>query len=180
MRRILLLDDEQNILNALQRSLRQVAKKLELEIELFTAPHAAIQRLGEAEFDFVISDYHMPAMDGVDFLRVAKEIQPDMVRLMLSASADFNTIMGAVNDAEVFKYIIKPWATPELETVVHAAIARHDELAEERKLANDQRTIRDALTPEEMEAKKLEALEPGITKVNWGPGGSIMLDDFDK
>ncbi|HTD06266.1 response regulator [Undibacterium sp.] len=180
MRRILLVDDEQNILHALQRSLRQIAKSMDIRIELFTEPQAAIQRLGEVEFDFAISDYHMPRLDGVDFLRVAKEIQPDMVRMMLSASADFGTIMGAVNEAEVFKYIVKPWAGPELEQIVLAAIARHDQLIEERKLINEQRAQCDVLTPEEREAKRLENIEPGITKVNWGPDGSILLDESDE
>ncbi|MES2069450.1 MAG: response regulator [Pseudomonadota bacterium] len=177
MRRILLVDDEQNILHALQRSLRPIAKRMDIEIELFSESQAAIQRLGEVAFDFVISDYHMPRLDGVDFLRIAKEVQPDMVRMMLSASADFGTVMGAINEAEVFKYIVKPWTTPELEQVVQLAIARHDQLVDERKLADVQRAQRDALSPEEQEAKQLEELEPGITKVKWGPDGSVLLDD---
>ncbi len=177
MRRILLVDDEQNILHSLQRSLRPIAKNMEIDIELFSDPQAAIQRLSEVEFNLVISDYHMPRMDGVGFLRVAKEIQPDMVRMMLSASADFGTVMGAVNEAEVFKYVVKPWTGPELEQIVLSAIERHDQLVEERKLADGQRAQRDALTAQELEAKRLEGLEPGITKVNWRPDGSISLDD---
>jgi two-component system probable response regulator PhcQ len=48
---------------------------------------------------------------------------------------------------------------------------------EERKLADGQRAQRDALTAQELEARRLEGLEPGITKVNWRPDGSISLDD---
>lgn len=177
MRRVLLVDDDQNILSALLRALRQIAKSLDIEIESFTEPQAAIQRLSLAEFDFVISDYHMPRLDGVDFLRVAKEMQPDMVRMMLSASADFGTIMGAVNEAEVFKYIVKPWTSTELEQIVRSALIRRDQLVEERKLADERRAQRDALTPEEQEIIRLENIEPGITKVNWGPDGSVLLDE---
>ncbi|MFZ6645306.1 response regulator [Undibacterium sp. TJN25] len=179
MRRILLVDDEQNILHALHRSLRPIAKRLDIDIEMFTDPQAAIQRLGEERFDFVLSDYHMPRLDGVGFLRIAREIQPDMVRMMLSASADFNTIMGAVNEAEVFRYIVKPWTTSELEQIVQLAVTRHDQLVEERKLADEQRAQSDTMTVEEKEIRQLENLEPGITKVNWGPGGSVLLDGQD-
>ncbi|WP_394782038.1 response regulator [Undibacterium sp.] len=179
MRRILLVDDEQNILHALHRSLRPIAKKLDIELEMFTDPQAAIQRLSEESFDVVLSDYHMPRLNGVDFLRITREIQPETVRMMLSASADFSTIMGAVNDAEVFKYIVKPWTTFELEQVVQLSFERHDQLVEERKLADEQRAKRDQTTAAEKEARQLENLEPGITKVNWGPGGSVLLDEGD-
>jgi two-component system probable response regulator PhcQ len=177
MRRILLVDDEISILHALQRSLRKIARDNDLQIELCTSPRAAIQMFSEAEFDFVISDYHMPGMNGVDFLRIIKEIQPDTVRMMLSASADFSTIMGAVNEAEVFRYIVKPWDAVELEEVVTLALQHRARALEEKQLADETRMQRNELTPQEVEARRLEQSEPGITKVKWGPDGSVLLDD---
>lgn len=176
MRRILLLDDEQNVLQALQRSLRQIFKDADLKIELFTSPELAIQRLSEMAFDFVLSDYHMPSMNGVDFLRIVKELQPDTVRMMLSASADFNTIIGAINEAEVFRYIAKPWNVDELTGAIQLAGIRRDEVLEDRRLADELRVQRGEMTPQEQEAKRLEESDPGITKVHWGPDGSVLLD----
>lgn len=176
MRRILLLDDEPNVLAALQRSLRQIFKDLDMKIELFTVPEPAIQRFGEVTFDFVISDYHMASMNGVDFLRIIKEIQPDTVRMMLSASADVNTIMGAINEAEVFRYIAKPWNTEELKETIELAGKRRDQVLEDRHLADELRVQRGQLTAQEQEARRLEEADPGITKVNWGPDGSVLLD----
>lgn len=176
MRRILLLDDEQNVLHALQRSLRQIIKETEFKIELFTSPEMAIQRLSETAFDFVVSDYHMPSMNGVDFLKIIKEIQPDAIRMMLSASADFNTIIGAINEAEIFRYISKPWDTVELKETLKLAGERRDQNLEEKRLADEIRVQRGEMSPQEQEAKRLEESDPGITKVKWGPDGSVLLE----
>lgn len=177
MRRILLLDDEKNVLSALKRSIRQLFPEDELEIELFTDPRAAIQRFACADFDFVVSDFNMPGMNGTDFLKIVKEIQPLTIRMMLSASADFNTIMGAVNEAEVFRYVPKPWLLDDLRDIFGQASAHHDQMLEDKRLADELRSQKNVLTPQEKEARELEDLEPGITKVNWGPDGSVILDD---
>ncbi|MDE2427711.1 MAG: response regulator, partial [Burkholderiales bacterium] len=169
-------DDEPNVLAALQRSLRQTAKDMQLKIELFTSPKEAIQRMSETAFDFVISDYHMPEMNGVDFLKIAKELQPDAVRMMLSASADFNTIMGAINEAEVFRYIPKPWNQSDLQEMLEVASQRRAQMLDERRLADEMRVQRGEMSPQEQELKRLEESEPGITKVKWGADGSVLLD----
>lgn len=176
MRRILLLDDETNVLMALKRSVRQIYTTSEMSVETFNDPKLAILRFGEVEFDFVIVDYHMPTMNGVDCLRVIKEIQPNTVRMMLSASADFRTIMGAINEAEVFRYIQKPWIQHELKETLILASVHRDRVTEDQRLANELRAQRSPLTPQELEAQRLEAVEPGITRVNWGPDGSVKLE----
>ena len=176
MKRVLLVDDEQNILLSLQRSMRSIAKKYELLIETQTSPIDAIKRLGEARFDLVISDYHMPSMSGVDFLKIVKATQPDTIRLMLSASSDFTTLLGAINEAEVFRYIEKPWNVPELEEIIDMALQHHEQIQNERRLADESRVGKGELSAHELEAKRLEAEEPGITKVKWGADGSVILD----
>ena len=176
MYRILLLDDEQNVLLALQRSLKSVAKDMEMTMELFNAPQEAIQRLSDTPFDFIISDYHMPGMNGIQFLAIAKEMQPGAIRLMLSASAEFKTILGAINDAEVFRYIAKPWNQEELLETIQLAAVRRQQIMEDQRLADELRVQRGMMTPQEQELKRLEETEPGITKVKWGPDGSVLLD----
>ncbi len=177
MYRILLLDDEQNVLLALQRSLKNIAKEWDMKIELFHAPKDALQRLSDTAFDFIISDYHMPEMNGIQFLSIAKEMQPDAIRLMLSASAEFKTILSAINDAEVFRYIAKPWNQEELLETIQLARARRQQIVEDHQLADELRVQRGMMTPQEQEIKRLEETEPGITKVKWGPDGSVLLDE---
>ncbi|MDR3479863.1 MAG: response regulator [Burkholderiaceae bacterium] len=176
MRRILLVDDEANVLSALKRSIRQCDLGPEIQVEVFTDPRLALERSVEVPFDIVISDYRMPAMDGVQFLLKYKEIQPDTVRMMLSAYSDFETLMQAINQAEVFRYIAKPWQSEEINGIMQQALERRDKAREDLRLFNELRVQLGEMTPQEAEAKRLEEEEPGITKVNWGPDGSVRLD----
>lgn len=175
MRRILLLDDEINVLNALQRALRQCFHG-DLRIEVFTDPEQALLRSAEVPFDVVISDLRMPALNGVDFLQAFKGIQPDAIRLMLSASTEFDAVMKAVNQAEVFRYIAKPWQIEHLKETLELAFVRRDEAVETRRITDEARARRGELTPQELEARRLEAEEPGITRVKWGEDGSVYLE----
>jgi DNA-binding NtrC family response regulator len=177
MRRILLLDDEINVLHALSRQLRNCFTGIDLQIEIFTDPEQALLRSGETTFDVVISDFRMPAINGVDFLKTMKGIQPDAVRLVLSASTEFGTVMSAVNQAEVFRYIAKPWQEAELKESIELAFARHDQNVRDQGGADELRDTRRDLSLQELEAQRLEAEEPGITKVKWNPDGSVRLDD---
>lgn len=176
MRQILLLDDEANVLSALQRTLRQSFPGEDLRIDTFTDPEQALLRCGEIEFDVIVSDYRMPGMNGVVFLKAAKGILPDAVRLALSASTEFETVMQAINQAEVFRYIAKPWQADDLKKTLEAAFARRDQIREDRRIAEELRIKRGELTPQELETKRLEEEEPGITKVKWGEDGSVQLD----
>jgi two-component system probable response regulator PhcQ len=161
MRRLLLLDDDPLILHALQRTLRQCKFDVELRIEVFTDAAGALERAGEVDIDLVLSDYHMPGMNGLH--------QPDAVRMVLSASTEFDTAVRAINEAEVFRFIPKPWQREELQQTIVLALARRDQ---HTALALEQAS----LTAQELALRQLEADEPGITKVNWGADGSVRLD----
>ncbi len=175
MRRILLVDDEPSVLSALQRSFRQLISSDEIRIEVHTSPLKALQRVAETRFDLVIADYHMPEMDGVSFLCQVKQSQPETIRMMLSASADFNTILGAINQAETLRYIPKPWEVDDLQSAYDLACQRYDQLLEERRLADERRLETGQLSAEEIEKRRLEEQEPGITHVEWTADGAVVL-----
>lgn len=176
MRRILLVDDEVNVLNALVRALRQQLAIEHLEIEAFSNPLDALQRCCECNFDIVISDYRMPELSGVELLHTLKEIAPCTVRMMLSASTEFDTVRSAIAEAQVFRYIAKPWQMPELLEAIRQALVQRDALVEQQLLADQQRRRRDAMrTPQQIEAALLDEEEPGMLDVKWGPNGEIML-----
>ncbi|MBS4099518.1 MAG: response regulator [Sulfuricella sp.] len=180
MHRIMLVDDEPNILGALRRvfaaPLAEDGSKL--VVETFTSPHEALKRAREGTpFDVVISDYRMPEMDGVAFLKAFREIQPHTLRLVLSGYADLEALIGAINQAQIFRFIAKPWHDYELRATLAMALAHHDLLTENQRLADEVRAQRSLISRQEMEFRRLEMESPGITKVNWGPDGSVLLDE---
>jgi two-component system probable response regulator PhcQ len=176
MKRILLVDDEPHVLSALKRVLRARFAG-EASIEVQADPTVALARVRETAFDVVVSDFRMPQMSGIEFLNQVRELQPHAVRLILSASYEFETIQRAVNEAEVFRYMAKPWSDVDVVVQIGAALEKAELTRQERQLADDMRVQRGALTPAEHERRRLEALEPGITRVEWGPGGEVLMPD---
>ncbi len=140
MNRILLVDDEQNVLNALRRELQD-----EYEIEAYASPNDALARCGDADFDLVIADYLMPEMNGVQFLKQFGEMQPDAARLILSGHADIQGLLGAINETHIYRFIAKPWENAELKSVISQALNYRRILQENRRIAETYR--RSALTP---------------------------------
>lgn len=181
MSRILIVDDEASILKALQRLLRVAPctygnKQFTLTVVASSSPLEALQIARQEDFDLFISDYRMPEMDGIEFLKAAKAIQPDAARLILSGYADLNALVRAVNEVGIERFIGKPWNDYDLMSAIGQALAHRDLLLENRQLADLVRLEMGDKTPEQLEAERLERLEPGITKVNWGADGSVVLD----
>jgi response regulator RpfG family c-di-GMP phosphodiesterase len=115
-------------------------------------------------------------MDGIEFLKAAKEIQPDAARLILSGYADLNALVRAVNEVGIERFIGKPWNDYDLMSAIGQALAHRELLLENRQLANLVRLEMGDISPEQIEAERLELIEPGITEVNWGPDGSVVID----
>lgn len=180
MHRIMLVDDEINILNALRRLFAAplIEDGEKLTVETFTSPHAALLRAREGDvFDAVISDFRMPEMDGVAFLKALRKDQPDAVRLILSGYADLDALVGAINEAQIHRFIAKPWHDFELRAALDQALSHHDMMRENQRLADEVRAQRGVISRQEMALRRLEAESPGITKVNWGPNGEVMFEE---
>jgi len=126
MHRILLVDDEPNILSALRRSLSAIdVRELDGELlcfETFTSPEAALLRCEEQDFDLVISDYRMPSMNGVEFLLRMMETHPAVPRVIVSGYADRDAIIAAVNEVQLIRFIQKPWDDDKLRLAVVAIL----------------------------------------------------------
>ena len=131
-RTVLLVDDEENILAALKRLLRRDGYRI------LTAGSAeeGLQRLAEErEVDVIVSDQRMPGMNGVEFLRRAKELVPHTVRMVLSGYTELQSIIDAVNEGAIYRFLTKPWDDQHLRAHVAEAM-RHKEMADEnRRLA---------------------------------------------
>ncbi|MFZ3287212.1 MAG: ATPase, T2SS/T4P/T4SS family, partial [Telluria sp.] len=120
--RILLVDDEPNVLAALRRVFRQE----KYEVVCSTDPRAAIELIGAEPFDVVISDYMMPGMNGGELLKEARALRPDMIRIMLTGHADVNAVVAAMKTGAVYKFILKPWNDDDLRVTVALALEQHE------------------------------------------------------
>ncbi len=133
--RLLIVDDEPNVLRALERAFRQE------NYDIVTAPNGVdgLRILGQQEAQVVISDYMMPRMNGADFLREVKAAYPDTVRIMLTGHADSGAVMGAVRDGAVYKFILKPWNDDDLRLSVALAIEQYELSRKNRALQQENR-----------------------------------------
>lgn len=127
-RTLLLVDDEENILAALKRLLRRDGYR----ILTASSGTQGLQRLAEAEVDVILSDQRMPGMTGVEFLRRAKDLCPDSVRMVLSGYTELQSITDAINEGAIYKFLTKPWDDERLRSHVAEAF-RSKEMADENK-----------------------------------------------
>lgn len=179
MYRIVLVDDEINVLSALKRVLSAIPPD-ELDgdrpdVETFASVHEALNRINTVPVDLVISDYRMPEMSGVDFLSRVIECQPNVARIILSGYADLDAVIRAINKVQISRFINKPWHDFELKSAIVQALATRALIVENERLANTVCKQRGALSRQEAELRRLEAESPGITKLRRSPDGGIYL-----
>lgn len=171
MNRIMIVDDEEGILKALRRLLLRAPCTYgrlvyELEVEIFDTPAAALERARVAAFDLVLSDYHMPRMDGVQFLAQIEEIQPDAVRMILSGCSDINVLNEKIHRANIYGMLPKPWNDYLLMSMIAQALNQRDLLLENRELAKKAQIARAAAAP-----------AAPVPAVEWAADGSMVFKD---
>jgi two-component system probable response regulator PhcQ len=180
---VLLVDDEPGILAAVRRVLAAIPpEKLDgdrLKIETSQDPREALSRCEDTSYDLIISDYRMPGMSGVELLTAIADLLPQSARLLLSGYADLEGIIGALNEARVFRFIPKPWNDHELRMAVVQALAVRALEVENRQLADLVRRKDRQLSHQETELRRLESEHPGITHLQQDEAGAIFIDEDD-
>lgn len=117
--KILCVDDEKNVLKALRRLF------MDHDYEILTAESGqeGLEILKEQrDIQLIVSDYRMPEMDGVEFLKRACECSPETIRIVLSGYADTASVVAAINEGRIYKFIPKPWNDDELKVTIEKAI----------------------------------------------------------
>jgi EAL domain-containing protein (putative c-di-GMP-specific phosphodiesterase class I)/DNA-binding response OmpR family regulator len=125
-RRLLLVDDEPNILAALKRLLRSE------QYQVYSANDGpqGLEVLAHQQVDVIVSDQRMPGMLGADFLRKARELAPDSIRIMLSGYTELQSVTDAVNEGAIYKFLTKPWDDEQLRQHIRDAF-RVKEIADD-------------------------------------------------
>ncbi len=128
--KLLFIDDEKNVLTAIQRQLRK-------DFDIVTAiggeeALAAVSSSGP--FAVAICDMRMPGMDGVATLRQIAKKSPDTVRMMLTGNADQETAVEAINQGQIFRFLNKPCPEDILRNALHDALRQHELITAEKTL----------------------------------------------
>jgi response regulator RpfG family c-di-GMP phosphodiesterase len=133
-RPILVVDDEPEMLYSLRNLLRR-------EFQVYTAGSGeeGIKILQEHEIHLVMTDQRMPEMTGVELLHRMKSDHPSAMRLIFTGYADIKTVIDAINQGNVFRYITKPWDPEELVKALRTAGERYDQIVERNRLLADLR-----------------------------------------
>ena len=128
--RIVVVDDDETIISAIKTLfyLEDFSKA-----EFFTEPHFALEYLKDNKPDLIISDFLMPKMNGLEFLSKANDLYPEVSKILLTAYADKENAIRAINEVGLYKYITKPWDNDELVLSVKNGIERSYLLSELRK-----------------------------------------------
>ena len=104
---VLIVDDEEMVTTSISTLLML---ETDYDVLIFNSPSEALDALQVQEVDLVISDYLMPGeMNGVEFLLELKKLQPDVIRILLTAYADKENAIRAINEVELYQYVEKPW-----------------------------------------------------------------------
>lgn len=131
--KILFVDDEPQLLQAVKRQLRK-------RFDLYTA-EGGVQALEilrkKGPFAVIVSDMRMPGMDGIELLGRVKGSYPDTVRMMLTGNVDQETAAAAVNKGQVFRFLNKPCPMSIMAPALALALRQYRLLTAEKELLNE-------------------------------------------
>ena len=164
--KLLLVDDEPNLTSALVRSLDRS------QFEIFTADSAqgGLMILAGNDIDVVVSDERMPGMSGSQFLTEVRKKWPNTIRMILSGQADLEAAVRAINEGEVYRFLLKPCHPKELQLTILQGLQHKKLVAQSRKLLQEHQKTMNLI-------EALEKDNPGITKIELDEDGAIMMEE---
>ncbi len=133
---VLYVDDEVNNLVAFKANFRKRYK-------IFTASSAkeGLEVLGKEDIHVVITDQRMPKMSGVKFFESVVEKHPEPIRILLTGYSDIEAVIDAINRAQIYRYVTKPWKNEDLIDAIEKGYAVYCETKKRKELmANLMRT----------------------------------------
>lgn len=127
---VLLVDDDPNLLAALQRGLRREP----FEVLVADGPDSAFVILAERAVDVIVSDERMPGMPGTEFLGRVRQQYPQAIPMMLTGQGDLEVAMAAINTGEVYRFFTKPCDPRDLAVSIRQALEQKELIQQARLL----------------------------------------------
>ncbi len=127
---LLFVDDEEIVLGALKRIFTDE------NYRIVTAENAeeGLAILEKEPVHLIVSDYKMPGMTGLQFLREVKKRWPQTIRVMLTGYADIKGVMGDISEGVIYKFIAKPWENEDLKMAVKLALRQYALISQAKRL----------------------------------------------
>lgn len=166
---ILFVDDEVGVLRSMQRLFRKE------NINVLTAQGGAegLAVLAKQTASVVVSDQRMQGMRGTDFLKKVCEQYPDTIRCILSGYAEMDSVVAAINDGHVYRFIAKPWDDDELKGYLEDCLRAAKEISDEREARQSLAKKASALEEESAEYAELFRLQDTLLK-----SSRVVLDQL--
>jgi DNA-binding NtrC family response regulator len=160
---VLFIDDDPMIVKSIQRLLRREP------FQLVTAGSAqqGFTLADIYDFSLVISDFSMPGMDGLEFLGKIKAQNPQVLTMMLTGKAEIDLAVKAINDAGVYKFILKPWDENDLKLTIRRAL-------ESLEVVKERDDLRSKVDAQAQVMAQLEKSYPGITRIKRDRDGYLI------
>jgi len=140
--KVIFVDDEKQVLNSLKRSFRH----RDYIQEFYSDGADAITSIQKSDCAVIISDMRMPKMGGVELLQKVEEISPNTVRLVLSGHSDEETIISAINNGHIWRYITKPWDENDIHIAVQNAVELYQERTQRLTVQSENKRLKKELT----------------------------------
>jgi len=137
MHSVLVIEDNRTMREGLEISLKQMG----LDVCCFDNGAAALDQLGKKSYDLLITDYKLPGMDGLEVLKRARTLCPDVDMILITAYGSVNLAVEAMKQGAA-DFLTKPFSPEELRVKVEKALASRDARAENIRLAEENEFLR--------------------------------------
>ena len=101
-------------------------------------------------------------MSGDQFLREARRLKPDAIRMLFTGYADIQAVISAVNEGHIFRYILKPWDSVELEAIIRQGVEQYELLAERKRLITELQAANRELDAGQRRARPRRPAQDGV------------------
>ncbi|AZT82299.1 response regulator [Marinobacter sp. NP-4(2019)] len=162
--RILLVDDEPNIL----ASLRRVFQRENYELLFARDAEEALRILEKQPVELIMTDFMMPGMNGSELLRDVRERWPQTIRIMLTGQANTDAVMGSIKDGAVYRFILKPWNDDDIRLTIALALEQYELIQRTRSLEQQtEKQSKDLETISKLTATNRSQLAILLHKKGW-------------